>query len=111
MTTDPETLVLRLSGTYNMDRSRELDRELRDLIENPDRDVVVDCGETDYLNSHAMSVLLHLCKALIQREHSMHLSGASEDILRLFDVVGLTPLVRVHPSIRAALDESRKEDE
>ena len=91
----PEAAVvtIRLSGEFDIatrDRLASLLRpaELADTA-------IIDMSETTYMDSTALSCLIHLKKQLLQRDGAVHLVGVRPNVRRVFTICKLDELFEI----------------
>jgi anti-anti-sigma factor len=83
------TALLNVGGTVTFREAPELRRNLfRAIGENHDRNVVVELGEVDRMDTAAMAVLLEGLMATREGDPAVFLVGASESVHGVFRLAG-----------------------
>lgn len=68
--------------------------EFRDFIsleiENIDKDLLIDIGNLDYLDSTGLGLFMKIYKLINEKGHSVKIINPKENILKLFKITDLT---------------------
>ena len=68
--------------------------EFRDFIaleiENIDKDLLIDIGNLDYLDSTGLGLFMKIYKLINEKGHSVKIINRKENILKLFKITDLT---------------------
>lgn len=83
-----KTLV-NISGSVETAYIKELSELINSLCESSDKDVEIDLGNADYLDSTAISLLIKLHKAQKQRGLAFSIVEASERVASLLTLCSL----------------------
>ena len=98
-------VVARLSGEVDMTNSRYVAHELAGSVPNDAAALVVDLGQTRYLDSAAIELLFDLARRLGRRRQRLRLvlpsSSPLKRVLELTDIGSVAP---VHESLEDALE-------
>ena len=97
-----ETAVARVKGDIDLLTAPDFEQAIRHQIE-AGRNVVVDLSATRYADSNAINVLLKLGKALGERRSRLVLAAPSPLIARVLEIMAVTDLVPILPTVNAAL--------
>jgi len=97
-----EAAVARVKGDVDLLTAPDFEQALRHQIE-AGRDVVVDLSATRYADSSAIHVLLKLGRALGERRNRLVLASPSPLIARVLEMMAVTDLVPILPTVDAAL--------
>jgi len=99
--------VLRPREDIDAANADALRAQLAACVEPGTDRLIVDLGETRYIDSAGIDMLFRLSEILRQRRAALLLVIPPEsNIAQLADIVGLTHAVRVHPSLERALGAS-----
>ena len=83
------TILISISGSIETAQIKELSELVDKLCESSDRDVEIDLGGAEYLDSTGISLLLKLHKAQKQRGLSFSIVDASDRITSLLSLCSL----------------------
>jgi anti-sigma B factor antagonist len=98
---DDETAVLMLSGEADLWSAPELKRTLYDMLAQ-ERRLVIDLAGVRFMDSTALGVLVAIERRLAGDER-LALADPSPEVLRLFELTGLTAGFRIFPTRSAAV--------
>ena len=87
-------LRLSLSGEVDLATAPALLGELQRAIERSVANVVVDCTDLTFIDSTGMYVLEEAKRALATQGRQMHIVNVARKPRRVFEVLGLTDLLR-----------------
>ena len=101
------TLIIALDGELDAASVGEVAVKLRGLVENQAKRLVVDLGQTTYLDSAGINLLFAVGGELSARQQQLHLVvRPGSPIERTLKVVGVDRAFPVHASRDEALAES-----
>ena len=98
-----EAGVLSLRGEIDVYTAPLLRQALLDLIGQGARDVVVDMGEVDFLDSTGLGVLVEGLKRVKIQGGEFSIVATQDKILKIFDITGLNKAFLIHGSVEDAL--------
>src|SRR3954468_24215476 len=101
----PNTALLVLRGSLDIDTAPSLKANLTRLVERPSPRVVVDVSGLDFCDSMGVGVLVTAHGRDLDRGGWGRLAGPSGFLRRLFDTLGLTDYLALFPDVAAALSE------
>jgi len=84
--------VLRPVGELDVAAVPEMQARMSKLLEGCP-DLEIDLGEVTFLDSSGLRLLLDAKQRCSQAEGRLTLSNASDDVLRVIDLTGLTPVL------------------
>lgn len=99
----PDTAVLSLLGSLDIDTAPALKANLNRLVERPTPHVVVDLAGLDFCDSMGVGVLVTAHSRAQERGGWVRLVAPSSFVRRLFDTLGLTEHLSLHPDVATAL--------
>jgi len=83
-------VVIEIGGSLDATTSGQLKHRLADLIEGQgNRQLVIDLRETTLVDSRGLAVMVDARKRIQRNAGSMVLSGASPDVIRVFEAADL----------------------
>lgn len=86
--TDNSTLI-NISGSIEISQIKEFSELVETLCESSDKNLEIDLGDTDYLDSTGISLLLKLHKAQKQKDLGFSIIVASERVTSLLSLCSL----------------------
>jgi anti-sigma B factor antagonist len=101
----PNTAVLILRGSLDIDTAPSLKANLNRLVERPSPRVVVDLSGLDFCDSMGVGVLVTAHGRAMERGGWVRLAAPSGFLRRLLDTLGLTGYLSLHHDVDAALTE------
>ena len=90
---DGEKLTVALEGRLDTTTAPQLEGELRTAIEGI-KELEFDLAKLDYISSAGLRVLLTAQKAM-NRQGSLVVRNANEDIMEIFDVTGFSDILNI----------------
>ncbi|GAA0793721.1 STAS domain-containing protein [Spirilliplanes yamanashiensis] len=97
-----EHTVLEVGGEVDVYTAPRLRERLIELVDSGARDVVVDLGRVDFLDSTGLGVLVGALKRLRAVGGTFSLVCAKEPLLKIFRITALDQVFPIHPSVEAA---------
>ena len=101
----PNTAVLVLRGSLDIDTAPALKANLNRLVERPAPRVVVDLGGLDFCDSMGVGVLVTAHATAQERGGWVRLAAPSAVLRRVLDTLGLTDFLSLHADVDAALKD------
>jgi anti-anti-sigma factor len=101
----PNTAVLILRGSLDIDTAPALKANLNRLVEQPSPRVVVDLAGLDFCDSMGVGVLVTAHSRALERGGWVRLAAPSSFLRRLLDTLGLTQHLSLHPNVERALQD------
>jgi anti-sigma B factor antagonist len=96
-------VVLAVAGRLDSSNAGTLEHEMLDLIDGGESRFVVDCAALDYISSAGLRVLLIAAKRLAATAGVIVLSGLTEQIKEVFDIVGFASIFKTYPTPHEAI--------
>jgi len=94
--------VLEVGGEIDVYTAPQLREHLIALVEGGDRQVVVDLGRVEFLDSTGLGVLVGALKRLRSVDGELSLVCAQERLLKIFRITGLDRVFTLYESVDAA---------
>ena len=85
-------LVAALCGDLDNTASREAEKALAPLFERDDCDILVECGELDYISSSGLRILLNIYKHVRKNGHKAIVSHVNEGVEEVLQLGGFLQL-------------------
>ena len=101
----PNTAVLNLRGSLDIDTAPALKANLSRLVERSSPRVVVDLSGLDFCDSMGVGVLVAAHGRALERGGWVRLAAPSSFLRRLLDTLGLTEYLALYPDVEAAIKE------
>ena len=101
--TDLDRAVVFAGDYLNKLSGEQIERECRQRLAEGYKELVVNFSRTEIVNSIGVSILLGVIDAAEERRTPVVFSNVSRHTVKLFDLLGLTRLVRLAESEEAAL--------
>ncbi|WP_380169422.1 STAS domain-containing protein [Jannaschia sp. R86511] len=100
--------VVEVGGEIDVYTAPQLRSALNDAVAAGARHLVVDMSGTEFLDSTGLGVLVGGLKRVRTMDGDLELVCASEKILKVFRITGLTKVFTIHASIDEALAGSSR---
>ncbi|RZU51579.1 anti-sigma B factor antagonist [Krasilnikovia cinnamomea] len=97
-----EHTVLEVGGEVDVYTAPRLRERLVELVDAGARNVVVDLGRVDFLDSTGLGVLVGALKRLRAASGTFALVCAKEPLLKIFRITALDQVFPIYPSVEAA---------
>lgn len=101
----PNTAVLVLRGSLDIDTAPVLKANLTRLVERPSPRIVVDVAGLDFCDSMGVGVLVTAHGRAMERGGWVRLAAPSGFLRRLFDTLGLSDYLVLSPDVETALKD------
>lgn len=101
----PNTAVLTLRGSLDIDTAPSLKASLSRLVERPSPTVVVDLSGLDFCDSMGVGVLVTAHGRAMEHGGWVRIVAPSGFLRRLLETLGLIDYLSLHSDIEAALKE------
>ena len=85
-------LVATLNGQLDTAAAVQVEKELKPLYDNEDKDIVIDCENLEYIASSGLRIMLGIIKKAKQHGHTVTLTGLNDDIKNVFKMTGFINL-------------------
>jgi anti-sigma B factor antagonist len=95
---DAERHVVAVRGEIDLFTAPELKSTLTGAIDGGKTRVVVDLGETTFLDSTALGVLIGAVKRLRSRDGALTIVNTDENIAKTFEITGLDQIFTIRPT-------------
>jgi len=99
----PNTAILTLRGSLDIDTAPALRANLNRLVARPAPRVVVDLAGLDFCDSMGVGVLVTAHTRALENGGWVRLAAPSSFLRRLLDTLGLTDYLAIFPAVAAAV--------
>jgi anti-sigma B factor antagonist len=87
--------LVELSGKVDVNNSPDLEKELFQIINQNEKNLLVDCKNLEYISSSGLRVFLMALKQMNKNNGKLVLCGLNELIQEVFDVSGFSSLFTI----------------
>jgi len=95
--------ILELNGRLDTSTSTILEKKLLSLLNEGEKDFVLDFSNLDYISSAGLRVLLMAAKRSGSSGGMVSLCRLQEHVREVFDIAGFTTIFSIHTSLEEAL--------
>lgn len=97
-------LVVFLSGDIDQHKVASIRNDIdKAMVENNAINLVFDFSEVDFMDSSGIGMVLSRYKVLNNKNGQLRISGASENTMRLFDMVGMKKIIQIYSTVDECL--------
>lgn len=97
--------VVRPEGRLNMVAARHLKATLTSIVEGGTHRIVVDLGDTTFIDSSGLGALIGGVKATRQHGGDLRIARPTESVLTVLDLTNLSRILRPRESVETAFDD------
>jgi anti-sigma B factor antagonist len=97
--------VVTPQGRLNMVSARRLKEILSELVEGGTHRIVVDLGETTFLDSSGLGALIGGLKSARQSGGDLRIARVSPAVMTVFELTNLDRVLRARDSVDSAFDD------
>jgi anti-sigma B factor antagonist len=87
--------LIKINGDLDASSSIQLDNEISRLIENNEKNILIDCQKLEYIASAGLGVFMSYLQDLIDNDISMQLFNLNEKVFEVFKILGLDDLISI----------------
>lgn len=95
ITNENGNLTVVLKGRLDTLQAAECDKQLAPIHENADKDIVIECGELEYISSSGLRIFLSILKDVKAKGGSLVLKHVSSEIRNIFTITGFHKLFTI----------------
>ncbi len=96
-------LSVRVVGRIDGANAYEFEEEIRSLVEESDRAVIMDFEKLSYISSAGLRAVLVTAKMLRSQDATFALCSLSDQIREIFQISGFDKIIVIHPTPVEAL--------
>lgn len=82
----------RIEGRLDTSASQQFATEMTPLLENADKEIILDCEKMEFISSSGLRLFLSLRKATIAKGGNVTIIGVSPEIKQVFQITGFCSL-------------------
>lgn len=82
----------KLIGRLDTAASMQFSADMEPLVDNADKEILLDCSELEFISSSGLRLFLSLRKATIAKGGSITIKGVSPEIKQVFTITGFYSL-------------------
>lgn len=97
--------LLEVEGRLDLETSPLLQTELRQVLDDGARQLVIDLSQLAFLDSAGMAVFFSARNAVREAGGRLVLAGPNETVLRILRRTGVVRVIPVHESLETALQD------
>ncbi|MBQ0020784.1 MAG: STAS domain-containing protein [Bacteroidales bacterium] len=96
ITNDADKAIVEFAGELDTVAAQGLAEKLSSVMTDAGKAITLDFSKLEYISSAGMRVLLQLNKNAIEKGGNVSITGMSEDILQIFQLVGFDKLFSIN---------------
>lgn len=96
-------IVLKIEGRIDTVRSSVLEKEINQLFEKGEKNLILNCKEMNYISSSGLRVFLVAQKKAISLDGKLYLSNLQPGIQEIFRISGFSNLFKIFETQETAL--------
>lgn len=87
--------ILKLIGELDTQAASHIQYKIEEIAGNPDKDLVIDCSELEYIASAGLRLFLILRKAFGKTQHKVSLVSVTKDVREVLSITNLDKLFEI----------------
>jgi len=95
--------VVHLTGRIDGITADKFGQDIGRIIENGDRNLLLDLSAVPYINSAGLRVILATAKSVKKYGGRCVLCGLSNEVRTIFDLAGFTRILKIHTTVSDAV--------
>lgn len=95
ITNENGNLTVVLKGRLDTLQAAECDKQLAPIHENADKDIVIECGELEYISSSGLRIFLSILKDVKAKGGTLVLKHVNSEIRNIFTITGFHKLFTI----------------
>ena len=104
---------VQLQGSIDTETSPDLEEELKEIIDEKTKAVILDMGGVNYLSSAGIRVVIWAKKALQEKNATFAMINLQPQIKKVFEIMKILPMVNIFDDMSEAdkyIDQVIKEE-
>ena len=97
-------ILLKLEGRLDVKCAEIFEEETDKVLNEYDKDIIIDCNSLEYISSSGLRVLLVFIKKLSHKQKKLSICCPNQNVMDVFTLSAFDKVVNIHPS----LDEAEK---
>lgn len=86
------TMVGKLAGRLDTAASAQFSKDMEPLIDNADKEIILDCADLEFISSSGLRLFLSLRKASVSKGGSVTIKNVKDEIKQVFTITGFVSL-------------------
>ena len=95
ITKTEQSLTAKLVGRLDTPSAQEVSQKLEPLMENADKELILDCTEMSYISSSGLRILLSLRKQAATKGGKVAILNINDEIRQVFMMTGFLNLFEI----------------
>lgn len=95
ITKENRNITVTLKGRLDTLQSAECEAKLAPVHEDADKDIVIECGELEYISSSGLRIFLSLLKDVKAKGGTLALRNVNKEIRNIFAITGFHKLFTI----------------
>ena len=95
--------IVGITGRLDTTNYGLLEKKLKELIDNRQIRILIDCAKMDYVSSSGLRILLMTLKSITQASGKFILCNLQENIKEIFEISGFNSIFEIYPTQSEAL--------
>lgn len=84
-----------LSGRLDTLAAEQFAEDIKPLVENADKQIILDCTNLEFISSSGLRLFLTIRKAVTAKKGDVTIIGMSESIKQVFTITGFRSLFKI----------------
>ncbi|MCR4860106.1 MAG: STAS domain-containing protein [Bacteroidales bacterium] len=95
---DGESIVCSFKGRLDTPASQQAAKDIQPLLDNADKELILDCSELEYISSSGLRILLGIRKETARKGGKVVIRNIREEIRQVFLMTGFYNLFEIQDS-------------
>ncbi len=95
--------IVHVEGFINAHTVNQFESTLKEQVENKSYRLVVNCSDLQYISSAGLGALMGVIEEVRENGGDIRLSGMSESVFNVFDILGFTELYQIFDDLDHAV--------
>ncbi len=100
--TEHNGVLVALKGSIDAHNAPQLEQVMRELIEQGNRNIILDLSQLQYISSAGLGVFMVLYEEVQEQGGNVLFAALPEKVLTVFDLLGFTQLFQFFPTVTEA---------
>ena len=95
-------VVISVKGRMDATTSPDLEKQLTEMIDQGDTDLIIDFAGLDYISSAGLRSILATAKKLKAKNGTFSLAALQDVVKEVFEISGFDAIIPIHDSVESA---------
>ena len=91
-----DVLIIGMTGTLDTLAARDAELRVLDMIEDEDRQVIINLGKLTYISSAGLRVIVQAAKSLNARSGELKICNARDEVKNVLRISGFHNLIKIY---------------